>query len=69
MFKALYISLILVNGDILREELFDTTCARFFKEKVQVIEQKNTSRYEPRTIHKYKGFQVVGYWCSDVRAE
>jgi hypothetical protein len=69
MFKALYISLILVNGDILREELFDTTCARFFKEKVQVIEQKNTSRYEPRTIHKYKGFRVVGYWCSDVRAE
>ena len=69
MFKALYISLILVNGDILREELFDTTCARFFKEKVQVIEQKNTSRYESRTIHKYKGFRVVGYWCSDVRAE
>jgi len=69
MFKALYISLILVNGDILREELFDTTCARFFKEKVQVIEQKNTSRYESRTIHQYKGFRVVGYWCSDVRAE
>ena len=69
MFKTLYISLILINGDILREELYDTTCARFFKENVQLIEKKNISRYEPRAIHQYKGFRVVGYWCSDVRAE
>tara|TARA_R110000796_G_scaffold46700_1_gene112937 strand:- start:808 stop:1014 length:207 start_codon:yes stop_codon:yes gene_type:complete len=63
--KALFIYFILINGDLIKEEVHEGSCGNYFKEKVQVIEQKKFFTNQSLTIHKYKGFTVVGYTCTD----
>ena len=49
-------------------EIFDTTCANFWKQNVITVENKNIYRRNaPLTTHKYKTWDVVGYVCSDKR--
>jgi hypothetical protein len=40
-YKGLVIALILVNGELLKIELFDDTCAEFWNKNVTVHEKKN----------------------------
>jgi len=66
--KTLYISFILLHGGLIEVEIFDTTCANFWKQNVITVENKNIYRRNaPLTTHKYKTWDVVGYVCSDKR--
>jgi hypothetical protein len=64
-YKGLVIALILTNGDLLKIELFDDTCAEFWNKHVVQHERKIKL---PKQNHYYHTFQdkvVVGYHCSN----
>jgi hypothetical protein len=60
-YKGLVIALILTNGELLKIELFEDTCADFWKKHVVVHERKIKL---PKQNHYYHTFQdkvVVGH--------
>lgn len=63
--KSIFISLILLNGDLLKIELFDKSCARFWEENVIEHERLIKVFKKNHHYHTYKGQEVVGYHCSD----
>lgn len=64
-YKGLVIALILVNGELLKIELFDDTCAEFWDKNVTVHEKKIKLPKQNHYYHKFKDKIVVGYHCSD----
>jgi len=64
-YKGLVIALILANGDLLKVELFDDTCAEFWDKHVITHERKIALPKQNHYFHTFKGKIVVGYHCSD----
>ena len=64
-YKGLVIALILSTGDLMKIELFDDTCAEFWRKNVITHERKYPLPWQNHFFHTYKGEIVVGYHCSD----
>ena len=64
-YKGLVIALILANGDLLKVELFDDTCAEFCNKYVITHERKIPLPKQNHYFHTFNGEIVVGYHCSD----
>ena len=63
--KTVIISLILLNGGLLKIELYDKSCHRFWEENITQHERKKRWKNDNLTYHTYKGQEVVGYHCSN----
>jgi hypothetical protein len=64
-YKGLVIALILNTGQLLKVELFDQTCERFWLENVVQHERKYPMPWQEHIYHTFQGEIVVGYHCSD----
>ena len=58
-YKGLVIALILANGELLKIELFDDTCAEFWDKNVTVHERKIKLPKQNYYYHKFKDKIVV----------
>jgi hypothetical protein len=67
-YKGLVIALILSNGDLIKIELFDDTCAEFWNKNVITHERKYPMPRKNHYFHTFKGEIVVGYHCSNKEA-
>lgn len=64
-FKGLIIALILANGDLIKIELYEDTCASFWNKHVIEHTRKNPLPWQEHTYHTFNGKIVVGYHCSN----
>tara|TARA_R110000772_G_scaffold219964_1_gene330529 strand:- start:194 stop:412 length:219 start_codon:yes stop_codon:yes gene_type:complete len=66
--KTMIISLMLLmpKGEIqlMRVEIFDTSCHQWFETNVKVTERKK-KLFRNLYYHSYKGKKVVGFICND----
>jgi hypothetical protein len=60
--KIFIISLILINGKLLKLEIYED-CAIWFDKNVITHEKKFTFKKENHYYHTYKGTKVFGYHC------
>jgi hypothetical protein len=67
-YKGLVIALILSNGDLIKIELFDDTCAEFWNKNVITHERKYPMPRKIITSILSKVKIVVGYHCSNKEA-
>ena len=67
-YKGLVIALILSNGDLIKIELFDDTCAEFWNKNVITHERKYLMPRQNHYFHTFKDEVVVGYHCSNKEA-
>lgn len=64
-YKGFVIALMLIDGDLLKVETHDLTCAEWWDRNVIEHERKYPMPWQEHIFHTYKGEIVVGYHCSD----
>jgi hypothetical protein len=66
--KIFIISLILINGKLLKQEIYEP-CEIWWQNNVKVHERKIYFKKQNHYYHTYKGQEVFGYHCREYNSK